>query len=198
MTLRLPRCLVVLCVLLGVLGVAYADDRKPKRGTTEGSAQADRAKAKKHFERGEKLFALGKFEQALDQYQLAYDAAPIPDFLFNMGQCHRNLGDYEAAIFSFRKYLKLVPDADDREQVEAYIDELEAEQDKRNAAKFGFETKKPPADDDRPAATPVYKKWWFWTAVVAVGAAGGTGVYLATRPGDGPPDTTLGNIVFGK
>lgn len=196
MTLRPSRCLVALCLLVSGLGVAHADDRKT-RGTAEGSAQVDRAKAKKHFDRGEKLFALGKFETALEQYQLAYDAAPIPDFLFNMGQCHRNLGDYEAAIFSFRKYLKLVPDADDREQVEAYIDELEAEQDKRNSAKFGFE-KTPPPDEKPVAGTPVYKKWWFWTAVVAVGAAGGTGVYLATRPGDGPPQTSLGNIVFGK
>src|SRR5690606_13492155 len=130
------------------------------------------------------------FEDALEQYQLAYDAAPIPDFLFNMGQCHRNLGDYEAAIFSFRKYLKLVPDAEDREQAEAYIDELEAEQEKRNAAKFGFEEKRPPGED-RPVRKPVYKKWWFWTTVVAVGAAGGAGIYLATRPGDSAPDTTL-------
>src|SRR5687768_341879 len=98
----MPRCLIVLSLILWVVGVAHADDRSV---------------AKRHFDRGEKLFALGKFEDALDQYQLAYDAAPIPDFLFNIGQCHRNLGDYEAAIFSFRKYLKLVPDADDREQV---------------------------------------------------------------------------------
>lgn len=197
------RGLIALCMLAWTLGVAHADDRKPDerraRSTAERSAEVDRAAAKKHFERGEKLFALGKFADALDQYERAYDAAPIPDFLFNMGQCHRNLGDYEAAIFSFRKYLKAVPDADDREQVEAYISELEAEQEKRNAAKFGFENKPPPPDEDpQPEGRPVYKKWWFWTAVVAVGAAGGAGLYLATRPDDSPPSTTLGNIVFGK
>ena len=59
----------------------------------------------------EKLFALGKFDDALDEYQKAFDAKPMPDFLFNIGQCYRNLGDYQQAIFSFKKYLKLEPDA---------------------------------------------------------------------------------------
>lgn len=177
--MTLPRCLVALCLLVWTLGVARAEE--------------DRVAAKKHFARGEKLFALGRFSEALDEYQHAYDAAPIPDFLFNMGQCHRNLGDYEAAIFSFRKYLKAVPKAEDRVQVEAYIKELEAEQDKREAAKFRLDQR-----DEEPAPSrPIYKKWWFWTTVAAVGAAGGAGLYFATRS-DGPPETTLGNIVFGK
>lgn len=178
MIARLLGCLAVLCMVVGIAGAE------------------DRAAAKKHFERGEKLFALGRFEAALDEYQAAFDAAPIPDFLFNMGQCHRNLGDYEAAIFSFRKYLKAVPDAEDRAQVEAYVKQLEAEQDKRDAARFRLdEDPKPPPPPAR--GRPVYKRWWFWTAVAAVGAGTGAGIYFATRP-DGPPRTTLGNIVIGK
>ena len=49
--------------------------------------------AKRHYERGEKLFALGKFSDALDEYQKAFDAKPLPGFLFNIGQCYRNLGE---------------------------------------------------------------------------------------------------------
>src|SRR5262249_37313161 len=73
--------------------------------------------AKRHFERGEKLFALGKFDDALEEYQKAFDAKPLPDFLYNIAQCYRNLGNYEEAIFSFKKYLKLSPDAPDKEKV---------------------------------------------------------------------------------
>src|SRR2546425_5930425 len=82
--------------------------------------------AKRHFDRGETLFALAKFDQALEEYQKAFDAKPLPDFLYNIGQCYRNLGDYDQAIFSFKKYLNLKPDAPDKEKVDKLIEELEA------------------------------------------------------------------------
>ena len=34
--------------------------------------------ARRHYERGEKLFALGKFDEALEEYQTAFDAKPLP------------------------------------------------------------------------------------------------------------------------
>lgn len=155
--------------------------------------------AKRHFDRGEKLFALGKFDEALDEYQKAFDAKPIPDFLFNIGQCYRNLGDYQQAIFSFKKYLKLEPDAPDKDKVEKLIDDLEEKQERGDGQKFVQKTPEPPPPPP-PAKTessPFYKKWWFWTGVAVVGVGGGVGVYEATR--SGAPDTTLGrNIVFGK
>ena len=87
----MTRLVIVLVVtLLSVVRVAHADD--PAMRT-----------AKRHYDRGEKLFAIGKFDEALDEYQKAFDAKPIPDFLFNIGQCYRNLGDYDSAIFSYRK-----------------------------------------------------------------------------------------------
>lgn len=153
--------------------------------------------AKRHFDRGEKLFALGKFDEALDEYQKAFDAKPMPDFLFNIGQCYRNLGDYQQAIFSFKKYLKLEPDAPDKEEVEKLIDDLEEKQERGDGQKFVPKQQPPPPPPPKTASTPFYKKWWFWTGVAVVGAGGGFGVYEATK--GGPPDTTLGrNIMFGK
>ncbi|MBV8760248.1 MAG: tetratricopeptide repeat protein [Deltaproteobacteria bacterium] len=154
--------------------------------------------SKRHFDRGEKLFALGKFDEALDEYQKAFDAKPIPDFLFNIGQCYRNLGDYQQAIFSFKKYLKLEPDASDKEKVEKLIDELEEKQERGEGQRLVGKTEKEPPPPPPPAAesTPFYKKWWFWTGVAVVGAGTGVGVYEATK--GGAPGTTLGNITFTK
>jgi len=154
--------------------------------------------AKRHFDRGEKLFALGKFDEALDEYQKAFDAKPIPDFLFNIGQCYRNLGDYQQAIFSFKKYLKLEPDASDKDKVEKLIDDLEEKQERGDGQKFVQKREEPPPPPPpKSESTPFYKKWWFWTGVAVVGVGGGVGVYEATR--GGAPDTTLGRtIVFGK
>ena len=178
------RLLAILALLFAVTP-ARADDLSTKA-------------AKRHFDRGEKLFALGKFDEALDEYQKAFDAKPIPVFLFNIGQCYRNLGDYQQAIFSFKKYLKLEPDAPDKEKVEKLIDDLEEKQERGDGQKFvQKKDEPPPPPPPKQGSTPIYKKWWFWTGVAVVGAGGGLGVYEATR--GGAPDTTLGrNIVFGK
>lgn len=173
------RVLCTVCVTLVLARVAHAEDA------------ATRA-AKRHFDRGQKLFTLGKFDEALEEYQKAFDASPIPDFLYNIGQCHRNLGDYEQAIFSFKRFLQLDPEAPNREKVEIIIDELEDKLEREGAKKQPDRPPPPPRTD-----TPIYKKWWFWTGVAVVGVAGGVGIYAATRP-DGPPDTNLGNIVFTK
>jgi len=161
----------------------------------------DRAlvRAKKLHAEGQKLFDLGKFGPALAKFEAAYESKPIPGLLFNIGQCHRNLGDYDAAIFSFRKYLKLLPEADNREAVREYIDQLEHEKQRQSSNDLSLI--EPDHDPDhqvdvvKPAGKPFYKKWWFWGGIAAVGA-GTAGVFLLS--GGGPPSTDLGNIDFGR
>ncbi len=156
--------------------------------TASANDPATRA-ARRHFERGEKLFALGKFDDALEEYQTAFDAKPLPGFLYNIGQCYRNLGDYDQAIFSFKKYLKLAPEADNQEAVERLIEDLEEQKSRGEGEKF---IRKKPDEQKKP----VYKKWWFWTGVAAAGVAGSIGIYAASSSSSGPPMTDLGNIRF--
>ena len=181
MTSTLLRWLVLasLCLVVAVRP-ARADDRATRT-------------AQKHFEKAQKLFNLGKFDAALDEYEAAYDAKPLGDFLYNIAQCYRNLEDYDRAIFSFKKYLKEKPDADDRAQVEKFIAELQDKKERGEGQKFVDKPPPPPppvkvSEDD----TPIYKKWWFWTGIVVVGAAGGIGIYEATK--STTPSTDLGNI----
>ena len=176
--MTLPRLLLSLWVLAVAARVAAADDAATRT-------------ARRHFERGEKLYALTRFGDALDEYQKAFDAKPIPDFLFNIGQCYRNLGDLDQAIFSFKKYLKLEPEAENKEAVQRLIEDLEDQKARGEGEKFT--RKKRQAE-----AKPVYKKWWFWTAVGVVAVGGTVGVVAASSGGSGPPMSDLGNIVFGK
>ena len=183
--MTLPRLLLAMIAVALAAHSAAADD----------PATRD---ARRHFERGEKLYALTRFSEALDEYQKAFEARPLPDFLFNIGQCYRNLGDYDSAIFSYRKYLTAAPDAPNRAQVEKLIEELQARKDQSDTRRLGLQPRPGPAPTAHDADRPIYKTWWFWTGVtVVVGAAGGIAVYEVTRP-HGPPSTDLGNIVFGK
>jgi tetratricopeptide (TPR) repeat protein len=91
-----------LCLLLLALwGLAP----RPAAGaelTEEAKAQA-RAK----FTEGNAAYAQGDFRQALTAFEAAYQLAPLPGFLFNVAQCHRQLGNYARAASSYRRFLAL-------------------------------------------------------------------------------------------
>jgi len=154
--------------------------------------------AKRHYVKGDKLFNLGKFEQALEEFEAAYQAKPIPKLLFNIAQAHRNLDHYQQAIFSYRKYLSLVPDADNREAVLDLIDELEAEQEQaereERARQTALDREPRPGKPARAGTKPIYARWWFWGGLAAVAGAS-VGTYLIISD-EGIPSTDLGNVVF--
>jgi hypothetical protein len=52
---------------------------------------------------------------------------------------------------------------------------------------FGLARKHVPSQPREPQATPLYKRWWFWTAVGVVVAAAATATIVATRPEDVEP-----------
>ncbi|MBI2896893.1 MAG: tetratricopeptide repeat protein [Deltaproteobacteria bacterium] len=83
----------------------------------------DRALARRLFISGDRAFAQGDFAAALEAYSAAYEAAPLPGFLFNMGQCHRKLEHWELARDFFTRYLEAVPDAFNRADVERLLEE---------------------------------------------------------------------------
>ncbi len=183
---RGPILLAVAVSLLVALGAGAR--------TAHAEDAATRA-ARRHFTKGEKLFALGRFDDALIEYEKAFEARPLPAFLFNIGQCHRNLGNVDQAIFSYRKYLREQPDADNREAVERLIEELEAEQARQQPVLDPRLTDPAPAGRPRRAnRKPIYARWWFWGGVAAVAGAG-AGTYLLTRDAS-VPATDLGNVVF--
>lgn len=185
-------------VLLALSLVALVAAPRPVHAERD---DASTRAAKKHYDKGEKLFALGRFDAALEEYQKAFDAKPVPAFLFNIGQCYRNLGDFEQAVFSYKKFLKLDPEAPNRERVEKLIEDLEeklAAQPPKQRPRTGdnmVTTPPPPPPEENKA---FYTRWWFWTGVAVVAGAGaGIGIYEGTKS-SGPPSTQLGNVVFGR
>jgi tetratricopeptide (TPR) repeat protein len=86
----------------------------------------DRQRARVLFQQGEEHFRRQEHQAAHDAYEAAYAAAPLPEFLFNMGQCQRELGNAERALELYRRFLATEPAAERRAIVEGLIQELEA------------------------------------------------------------------------
>jgi tetratricopeptide (TPR) repeat protein len=86
------------------------------------SAWADRThEAKKHFEEGQKHFAFGEFDQAADEYELAYKAKPDPALLYDAAQSFRLANRPERALMLYRSYVQLYPGAQNLAEVKAQI-----------------------------------------------------------------------------
>ena len=126
-------CLVALAVALAL------------SATASPAWAQDRAAARQHFADGERHYAAGEWSEALTEYQAANDAAPMPEFLFNMAQCHRQLGHHADAMAMYQQFLAERPDAPNRQTVEELIDEARAQ------ASAAQATPAPPGADETPA-----------------------------------------------
>ncbi len=185
-------------------------------GALAGSARAEDPKvlARPHVQRADIAYKLGRFAEALTEYTQAYEVFPAPPLLFNIGQCHRNLKEFERARFFFEGYLRENPQAANRALVEELIAESKAELEKqevaqRQAIELQHRTDEEAANrraeedaarqraaEDRRIADarrqgaagsspPLYKRWWFWSVVGGAAIAAGGALYYFSG------DTTL-------
>ena len=187
--IRHARLLLVAVAVMGASAPAAASDHgRPGRA---------------HFEMAETKFNLGRFEEAAVDYQAAYEAEPLPAFLFNIGQCHRNLGNYERAPFYFRRYLELDPRSPNRPDAERLIVEMDRLGDGRGPAApppalpslaasasgtraedqgtHAFAPVVARTGDTSAARPPLYRRPWFWVGSAAVVAAGIAAAVIITR-----------------
>ena len=139
--------------------------------------------------RARALFDAGEFGQAAAAYEAAYQADPRPEYLYNLGQCHRQVKDLpglEKAAHAFNAYLRERPEAKNRAQVEEEIAELEQRiKVLRARAPTEAELLKDvllAPSEPPPDPVPIYKKWWFWTAVGVVVAGAVTAAVVFTWP----------------
>jgi tetratricopeptide (TPR) repeat protein len=79
-------------------------------------------------------YDVGHFDQALELYTRAYERYPKPALLFDIGQCHRQLGHYERAIFFYQGYLRGQPEAPNRPLVEKFLADSQQQLDAQRAA----------------------------------------------------------------
>jgi len=83
-----------------------------------------KAAAKALYEQGLSAYNLGKFDEAIKAFSDAYALSQAPGLLFNIAQSHRLAKDYERATYFYTTYLRLKPDAANRADVEARLQEM--------------------------------------------------------------------------
>lgn len=85
----------------------------------------DKARAREHFGKGSKAFDLGAYDEAIAEYSACYRIVDDPALLYNIAQAHRLAGHSAEALRFYRLYLTKVPAAQNRDEVELKIAELQ-------------------------------------------------------------------------
>src|SRR4051794_4096008 len=99
------RCCLVLAALLVALPAAAEDKEAARKAYSEGSRYYD----------------LSQYADALEAFKRAYWNYEDPIFLFNIAQCHRLLDHKSEAISFYRSYLRKLPHARNRAEVQRVV-----------------------------------------------------------------------------
>ncbi len=145
--------------------------------------------AEELYRRGVAQYRAEQYSDAVVSFEAAYRISQAPRLLYNLATTHRKLGHIQDAIDFFDEYLKRQPaiEPDRRSAVEGYLSELRAQLQAQTAAPRV--TASPQPLPPPPPSEPLYRKWWFWTAVG--GAAVLTGVGIGLAVGLQPRQTVL-------
>jgi Outer membrane protein beta-barrel domain/Tetratricopeptide repeat len=106
----------LLAILLGILGVAAG---------AHGQSASDLARARALGKAGTDAFRAGRYDQAIASYQAAYDLAPRPGVLFNIGRAYHKKGDAKHALEYYRRYLTDEPNGPVASEARTYVADLE-------------------------------------------------------------------------
>lgn len=89
------------------------------------AADAATTQAKEAFLTGQRFYKEARYADAIAKFEEAYALKPSPVLFYNIGRCHEQLGDVPKALRSYRDYLRMAPDAKDKDTVNDAIANLE-------------------------------------------------------------------------
>lgn len=174
--------------------------------------------AKAHDRAARKAYELEHYAEAAREYEAAYQAKDMPELLYNIAQAYRLAGDPQKAIHFYTLFLRRVPGAPTRADIEARISELQKTIDEQARTKATKPDNKTPAIQPAPIVPPttqpelkvtnnnpppaperkpIYKQWWLWTSVgvVVVAVGVGLGVGLSQSSTTYPTGNTPAGII---
>lgn len=127
--MRSKALVVFVGALLGLAAIAEAAP-KGSSASKKGEAKPDKAareRAAALFQEADANYKIKEYEKALAGFKEAYLLSQEPVLLFNIGQCHRQLGELEEALKSYEAFLRDDPKSPLRVNAEERIKEIKEE-----------------------------------------------------------------------
>jgi hypothetical protein len=90
-----------------------------------GDSSKDRAR--QHYKKATQFYDIGRWDEAIAEYEKAYALREDPSLLFNMAQTCRRKGDLKRALDLYKNYLVKEPESPLRSEVEDRIRTLKAQ-----------------------------------------------------------------------
>ncbi len=123
----------------------YLSDPNAPRAD-EARAAMERAKvgvakeeSRNEYDKGALAYKAGRYQEALDAFEKAYELNPLPEFKYNMGASLEKLGRPYAAAERYSQYAKEKPSAADAQKVNSRAEKLRTEADKAPITASGRE-----------------------------------------------------------
>jgi tetratricopeptide (TPR) repeat protein len=132
--LLVPVALALACLFGST--VARADD-------------ATAAAAREHYQKATSYYDLGKYAEAITEFEAAYEIKNDPALLYNLAQSNRLAGNPDQALHFYRTYLRYVPHPANRVEIDDRIRQLESLLQQKSATQVT-----PPNQTIQPGATP--------------------------------------------
>jgi hypothetical protein len=110
--------------------------------------------ARQHYETGTKQYDLGHWDDAIPEFEKAYELRPDPSFLYNLAQAYRRKGDARRALDLYKNYLAKVPKAPQRAEIEERIKSLQKQIDEAAPAKPAPPAHEPTVTSPVPPSSP--------------------------------------------
>lgn len=117
--------LILVALLVGATTAHAQPAPAPPAGGDSAQRDDAKAKAKALYDKGLGHYNLGEFDAAIAAFKEAYALSSAPGLLFNIAQSFRLKKDYEQATYFYTTYLRLKPDAPNRDDVQARLSEME-------------------------------------------------------------------------
>ena len=129
-TLHALVAVTLVGLLAGVPRAATAADAPVPPGAGASDA-ARREEAKAAFARGNTAYNLGKYSDAIAEFEKAYALSRLPDILFNLGQCYRKQWETDKrselgrrALHYYEALVREAPSSRVRPEAEQFIAEI--------------------------------------------------------------------------